>query len=167
MSAGGLIFKRKESKVFFAMQKDSYGHWTFPKGHVRRGESYRQTAVREIEEELGLKNLRFVKPLGSIDIWFRDRYVFKGKLVRKFIHYFLFEARQDAQLTPLGSSEKGEKIEEVEWINIDDIWDYSEYDDMKPIVSKALRYFTKSDKISAYEGNIAQRCKKCRAGRGC
>ncbi|MBU4315306.1 NUDIX domain-containing protein [Patescibacteria group bacterium] len=143
VSSGGLIFKRTPDGVFFAMQKDSYGHWTFPKGHVRRGESYRQTAVREIQEELGLGGLRYIKPLGTIDIWFRDRFVFKGKLVRKFIHYFLFEAKQDAQLVPLITKDKGERIEEAKWINIKEIWEFSGYDDMKPIVSKALAYFQK------------------------
>lgn len=143
VSAGGLVYKRTSEGVKFAMQKDSYGHWTFPKGHVRKGESYKQTAVREIKEELGLGSLRFRKPLGTIDIWFRDRFVFKGKLVRKYIHYFLFEVDESAMLVPLQSTDKGEQIDEADWVDIKEIWELSGYDDMKPIVRKALQYFEK------------------------
>lgn len=143
VSAGGLVYKRTAQGILFAMQKDSYGHWTFPKGHVRKGESYKQTAVREIKEELGLSNLRFRKPLGKIDIWFRDRFVFKGKLVRKYIHYFLFEADPKSVLIPLQSSDKGEQIDEASWIPIQEVWEFSDYEDMNQIVKKALQYFEK------------------------
>src|SRR3989339_348233 len=143
VSAGGLIYKRTNQGVLFAMQKDSYGYWTFPKGHVRKGESYKQTAIREIKEELGLDKLQFRKPLGTIDIWFRDRFVFKGKLVKKFIHYFLFETSVDAVLVPLQSTKKGEQIKEAAWIPIKDVQELSGYDDLNPIVHKALQYFEK------------------------
>ena len=68
------------------MLKDSYGRWTFPKGHLDEGETTRQAAIREIEEEIGLGSLRAVAKLGTIDIWFRDRFKFKGKLIHKYIH---------------------------------------------------------------------------------
>jgi ADP-ribose pyrophosphatase YjhB (NUDIX family) len=144
VSSGGLVFKRVKGQVYFAMLKDSYNHWTFPKGHVRRGESYKQCAIREIEEELSLKGLRFIKPLGKIDIWFKDRYVFKGALIRKFIHYFLFEAPAKSDIILLVANKKGERIQDATWVNKNDIWEYSQYDDMKPIVRKALKYFEKS-----------------------
>ena len=34
------------------------GHWDFPKGHMERGETEIQTALREVEEETGLKDLK-------------------------------------------------------------------------------------------------------------
>ena len=108
---------------------------------MRKGESYRKAAVREIEEELGLKQLKYIRPLGNIDIWFRDRFVFKGKLVRKFIHYFLFEAPANAKLVPLKAKDQGEIIQAAEWVPIGQVWEQSSYEDMKPIVSRALQYF--------------------------
>ena len=82
------MFKRVHGLVYFAMVKDSYGKWAFPKGHVRQGESYKDGATREIFEEMGLEVSRMVCRLDTIDIWFRDRFVHKGKLVHKYIHYF-------------------------------------------------------------------------------
>jgi len=152
VSSGGIVFKRTPEGIVFAMQKDSYGKWTFAKGHVRKGESYRKTAIREIEEELGLKGLKFIKPLGRIDIWFRDRFVFKGKLVRKFIHYFLFEAPANAKLVPLKAKDKGEVVQAASWVPISQVRERSSYEDMRPIVRRAVQYFDKTKPVRRRKG---------------
>ena len=36
---------------------DLQGHWDFPKGHVDKGETEIETAIRELEEETGIKNI--------------------------------------------------------------------------------------------------------------
>ena len=98
------------------MVVDSYGKWAFPKGHVRDGEQYRAAAIREIGEEMGLLQLRLVARLDTIDIWFRDRYVHKGELIHKYIHYFLFEANKDAAVERPKPQEQGETIRAVGWV---------------------------------------------------
>ncbi|HSD50796.1 MAG TPA: NUDIX domain-containing protein, partial [Candidatus Methylomirabilis sp.] len=35
-------------------------HWDFPKGHIEAGEDPQITAVRELQEETGIRNARFV-----------------------------------------------------------------------------------------------------------
>lgn len=138
VSAGGLVFKRTPSGVYVAMLKDSFGNWTFPKGHIQKGESYIRGAAREICEETGLKKVRQVRKLGQIDIWFRDRFVFKGKLVHKYIHYFLFEAVGDTRLKKPEQKAKGERIRAVKWIPAHLVQKRSQYRDMKAIIKKAL-----------------------------
>jgi 8-oxo-dGTP pyrophosphatase MutT (NUDIX family) len=140
VSAGGLVLKKTRRGLLFAMVKDSYGKWTFPKGHVRRGESFQDAAAREVEEEVGLSNLRFVRKLDTIDIWFRDRYVYKGKLIHKFIHFFLFTAHPRARLRKPEIKETGEKIRGVAWVSAQEVMKRSNYKDMKPIIKKALDY---------------------------
>ncbi|KAL9986381.1 hypothetical protein ACROYT_G000520, partial [Oculina patagonica] len=58
-AAGLIIFRRRSFKGPFEylLLQTSYGrhHWTPPKGHVDPGESDLQTALRETEEESGLK----------------------------------------------------------------------------------------------------------------
>ncbi len=133
------MLQRVRGQVSFAMVVDSYGKWAFPKGHVRMGESYRSAAVREIGEEMGLAKLRFVARLDTIDIWFRDRYVHKGELIHKYIHYFLFEAPPDAILTKPESQEDGEQIQSVGWVPAAELATRSSYPDMVDIIEKALR----------------------------
>lgn len=141
VSAGGLVFKRTRTRVCFAMLMDSYGNWTFSKGHVRRSETYEETARREIGEELGLRSLKMVRRLGKIDIWFRDRFVFKGALVHKHIHYFLFEAPPGAKLSLSRRVKSDEHIKDVAWVPIEDVAERSHYPDLEPIVRRALGYF--------------------------
>ncbi len=142
VSAGGLAFKKTSRGILFAMVKDSYGKWTFPKGHVKRGESYQIAAAREVEEEVGLYNLRYLKDIGKIDIWFRDRYVFKGRLIHKFIYYFLFEAHPAARLRKPKLKNSGERIRDVSWIPVKQIVEQSSYKDMKPIIKRAMEFLS-------------------------
>ncbi len=121
------------------MVVDSYGKWAFPKGHVQGGESYREAAIREIREEMGLTGLRHIARLDTIDIWFRDRFVHKGTLIHKYIHYFLFEAPPQAKLIRPKSTGEGEKIRAVAWVPARQILRRSSYRDMLGIIKKALR----------------------------
>ena len=138
VSSGGFVFRRLRGRVEVVMLKDSYGRFTFPKGHVQAGESYVRGAQREIAEETGLKRVRYIRTLGHIDIWFRDRYVEKGKLIHKFIHYYLFEAPADAVVrlpTPIAG---GERIGDVLWVPLEEVYERSGYKDLRPIIRRAL-----------------------------
>ena len=133
-SAGGLVFKRTGRGIVFAMMVDSYGKWTFPKGHLEAGEQIEEAAARETLEELGLQEIRLIEYLGKIDIWFRDRFVKKGKLIHKNIHYFLFEAPMDALLEP----DPKERVQRAQWVPASRILQKSFYQDMVPIIEEAL-----------------------------
>lgn len=135
-SAGGVVFKRTPNGVRFALIHDPYGKWTFPKGHQEKGESLKETALRETREELGLGRLRLVRPLGRIEIWFRDRYRpdSKGALVHKYIHYFLFEAPGKAK----GQPQKKEKISHLTWVSPAQARKLNGYPDVRPLLEKAI-----------------------------
>lgn len=136
VSAGGVVFKRTPRGVQFALMKDSYGKWAFPKGHVEQNETREEAAARETLEELGLEQIRLLDELGTIDIWFRDRYEKKGTLIHKDIHYFLFEAPEDAQLHP----DPAQHAYEARWVSVGKLPRASSYRDMDPIIRKALAY---------------------------
>ncbi len=138
VSAGALVFRRGKDGIFLAMIKDPYGKWTFPKGHVRRGETLVEAAERECFEETGLRHLSRRRKLGTIDIWFRDRFVHKGRLIHKYIHYYLFEADAAAKVY-LPRHHDGEKIQEVAWVPVSELTEKSSYKDMKGIVRSALQ----------------------------
>ncbi len=148
---------------------DAYGKWTFPKGHVRRGESLQEAAQRECFEEMGLTRLRPVRKLGRIDIWFVDRFVHKGRLIHKFIYYFLFEASHEARVRKPAISAEGERITQVAWVPFEQMMERSTYKDLDAVLKAAVVHIQPvggRGKLGAYESNFAQGGQSTRKGRG-
>jgi 8-oxo-dGTP pyrophosphatase MutT (NUDIX family) len=88
VSAGGIVYRLNEPGPEFAIcGRDSDGVWGLPKGTPDPGESLEQTAVREVEEETGLK-VRVVDKIGVIEYWFSR----EGVRYHKWVHYYLMEA---------------------------------------------------------------------------
>ena len=60
------------------------GHWDFPKGHMEEGEKEIQTALRELEEETGIKNVKIIDDFrGKIHYFF----VRNGETISKIVVY--------------------------------------------------------------------------------
>lgn len=62
------------------------GHWSFPKGHPDLGETPKQTAERELNEETGLTIQRFLSPDPFIENYF---FTLRGERISKSVHYFM------------------------------------------------------------------------------
>lgn len=60
-AAGGIV-RRKDGKLLAIFRR---GKWDLPKGKVEKGEFYKQTALREVQEECGLKNIDVKKSLAD------------------------------------------------------------------------------------------------------
>ncbi len=131
MSAGGIIFRRRNgvAEVFFI--KDPFGRWTFPKGHQEAGETTVETAVREIKEETGLDQLTFIAPLGRTSFRFRRQ----GTVILKVVHLFLFEAPADAKEVLTGEG----AIYEGQWARTSEVFSVSGYKNLDKLLARALR----------------------------
>src|SRR5919197_4192451 len=87
VAAGGVVVRdRDATREVVLAARHSDGTWVFPKGTPDRGEELEDTAVREVEEETGLK-VRILAPIGSTDYWFAA----PGERVHKVVHFFLME----------------------------------------------------------------------------
>lgn len=84
------IFAVRNGEVLVIHQK-SGNHWTLSKGRPERGETPRQTAIRELKEETGLDIDRFL----SDRTFFTDYEVVKrdGRRMRKRVTYFVAEVK--------------------------------------------------------------------------
>lgn len=91
----GVIPLQKKGQAWwvFLIQHRAGGYWSFPKGHVENGESYQETASRELHEETALK----VKAWLEAPI-LQERYVFeRGQdKIDKTVYYFLAEVEGNA-----------------------------------------------------------------------
>lgn len=107
-SAGGIIYRKNGANFEFALILDSYGKWTFPKGHIEKGEKPEVAAKREVSEEIGLKNLKVNKLLEKIDYWFK----FENETYHKYVYFFLMGVGDNSELSPQTT-----EIKEAKWFS--------------------------------------------------
>ena len=90
-AAGGLVLNpNKEILFIFRSEK-----WDLPKGRIESGESIEEAAIREVEEECGIFNLKLVKPLiTTYHTYFQDG------LKLKETFWFLMTSDSEEVLVP-------------------------------------------------------------------
>ena len=87
VSAGGIIVTKSNGRWFVLVMKDMNNNWTFPKGKTEKGESLEETALREIQEEVGVTSLSKIADLTPSHYWY-----FRNGSIKKTVHYFLFQS---------------------------------------------------------------------------
>ena len=104
--AGGGKVINDRGEVLFIYRNDK---WDLPKGKVGRRESIDKGAVREVEEETGVKDVQIVKPL---EITY---HIFKrsGRYKIKITYWFEMRTSYDGPLIP----QENEGITDVKWLN--------------------------------------------------
>lgn len=112
-------------------QHSQHHGWVFPKGligdHVK-GESKEETALREVEEETGVKG-KVINPLTPETYW----YVWEGQKIKKTVYYYLMGyvsgdiANHDLEM------------ENVEWIDSKDVEKRLTYSSDKKIWKEASK----------------------------
>ena len=109
-AAGGLV-NNPEGDILFIKR---LGKWDLPKGKMEKGESREESAVREIEEETGLKDVELVQFINTTYHIYVER---NGEKVLKCTHWF--EMNFNGEDTSKPQIEEG--ITEVAWKNTSQI----------------------------------------------
>lgn len=132
--AGAVVYAKEGDEVYLALVHDIFGHWTLSKGHLEEGEDEVKGVERAVGEEFGIK-VEAKEKLGSNE--YIASHPEKGKL-RKQVVYFLAEAKfEDLKLEKTGG------LDDAKWFKLADILDLNIYDDILPIVTKAINLLLK------------------------
>ena len=109
IAAGGKVINNKSEILFIYRNKK----WDLPKGKAEKNENISETALREVEEETGIKNLSILKPLD------KTYHIFKraGKNYLKTTYWFEMKSDFNGKFKP----QKKEGITRVEWIAIENL----------------------------------------------
>ena len=91
-AAGGKVLNLK-NEVLFIYRFDK---WDLPKGKLEKGESIKDCAIREVEEECGVRNLTINKPLETTYHVFER----KNKTILKITYWFLMKTDFSGVLIP-------------------------------------------------------------------
>ena len=114
--------------------RDRYGQWGLPKGHLEDGESSKQAALREVNEETGLSDLELSEQLGVTDWSFRA----KGGVVHKSGTFYLMYSEEG---DPMPQLEEG--ITECVWVPAHEACSKIKYKNLHQILQKAQRVLTR------------------------
>ncbi len=125
-AAGGVVWRRTSShkvKVLL-VHRPRYDDWSLPKGKLDAGESARDAALREVEEETGLR-CRVGEELSELR--YKDR---KGRAKR--VRYWAMQAVD-------GSFEPNDEVDEVRWVPLDDVAGVLSYEHDADVVDELRR----------------------------
>jgi 8-oxo-dGTP diphosphatase len=118
LAAGGLVLRDGRVAV---VHRPRYDDWSLPKGKLDEGEDFEQAALREVEEEIGLK-CRLRRTLG--DTTYRDR---KDRL--KLVRYFEMWP-ESGKFTP------NDEVDEVRWLPIGEAAGLLTYEFDRALIAK-------------------------------
>ncbi|MCH8049858.1 transcription antitermination factor NusB [Patescibacteria group bacterium] len=134
---GAVVYARDKDEVYLALVHDVFGHWTLSKGKLESDEDVKEGTIREIMEEMGLK-ITIKEKLGENEYVANDPEIGKK---RKHVTYFLAESDfTEIKLGPSGG------LDDAKWFKMVDILDLNFYDDMLPIVTKAVNILLAKNK---------------------
>jgi len=132
--AGAVVYAYNEGNIYFAFVHDVFGYWTLSKGGIEEGEDEEKGAIREIKEEINL-DIDVKELLG------RNEYIAshpeKGK-IRKQVVFFLAESKYEE---PVLEKDSG-GLDDVKWFPLEDITSLKMYENMIPLLTKAVRILT-------------------------
>ncbi|WP_340695304.1 NUDIX hydrolase [Hydrogenobacter thermophilus] len=121
-SAGGVLIK--DGKILLV--KNPSGVWTFPKGIVEQGESTEDAALREVEEETGIRG-EILQKIGEIEYF----YMREGERIKKKVVYFLMKYKS-------GEPKASWEVVDAKFFPLEDAKKLVKYKGDKEILKKAL-----------------------------
>jgi ADP-ribose pyrophosphatase YjhB (NUDIX family) len=126
-AAGGLV-QNKEGAILAIFRR---GKWDLPKGKVEKGEFYTQTALREVQEECGLKQIEIGKHLMDTFHIYTENGI---KIFKRTVWYNML-LTDDVMPVPQTS----EDITEVKWFDYNTIGEVikNTYASLKDIFTNA------------------------------
>ncbi len=99
-AAGGVVLD-DEGRVVL-VHRPRYDDWSLPKGKLDPGESFEEAALREVEEETGMR-CRLLDELDPVE--YRDN---KGR--EKLVRYWLMAVERDPGFAP------NDEVDELRWV---------------------------------------------------
>ncbi len=108
-AAGGLVLSNKRELLLIKR----LGKWDLPKGKLEAGETRRTGAIREVQEECGIKGVKIIKSLKSS----YHVYPINNSWALKTSYWYLMQYEGKEKLVP----QLEENITEAVWVNFKNI----------------------------------------------
>lgn len=122
-SIGAVVYNGNE----FLILKYGMGHWGLVKGNVEKGEDKKETILRELEEETGIKDAEIMDNFEEKTEYY---YTLKGEKIHKRVTYLLLSVNtKEVKLSYEHTDYK--------WLPFEEAIAQLDYDDVKKALTKA------------------------------
>ena len=108
IAAGGLV-TNPQGQILWIFRR---GFWDLPKGKLDQGETIQTCAVREVEEETGIKNIRLHDLLKFTNHTYFDTHLNQEVVKRTYWFHMTIPTEQK------GIPQATEDIEKIEWYSL-------------------------------------------------
>lgn len=125
IAAGGVVVCGENGLVLLIKRN---GVWDLPKGKLESGETIPECAVREVEEETGLKGLSITTSLCKT----YHEYNQKGKIVGKTTYWYLMEGEEIFRQSLSPQTEEG--ITNLKWEKLENSRKKVGYDNLLKVI---------------------------------
>lgn len=134
-SAGILIFRQLEDGREYLLLHYPGGHFDFPKGHMEKDETERETALRELKEETGIDNITWIEGYRE-----KIHYVYRRgpNMMSKDVIFFLARTRQKKII--ISFEHKGSL-----WLPYKDALEKLTFASAKELLKKAEKFLKKGE----------------------
>lgn len=140
ISVGALIFRKEKGINYLLLYKEANENynslWVFPRGNIEEKESEMETAKREIFEETGIKDLKFVDGFKEKIFWFYKK---DGKIIYKEAMFFLAE-------TKIKEVKLSEEHNDYKWCKLKEAMKLLKFKNVKEILEKADKFLKENRK---------------------
>src|SRR5688572_6982560 len=128
--AGGVVFRELDDHVEYLLVRanSAQREWVLPKGHIERGESTRDAAVREVLEEAAVR-AKIVAVLDVIEYTLRDQ--------RITVQFYLMRALRDDVASAHDAPAAAER--EFAWVRVEEAQQRLAYDTYRQLLAAAER----------------------------
>jgi ADP-ribose pyrophosphatase YjhB (NUDIX family) len=133
-AAGGLVRKKEKFLMIYRLKK-----WDLPKGKREKNENYKETAVREVEEETNI-SVKLGKKICTT--W--HTYTMNKRAMIKKTRWYLMDCADDSKMKPAAE----EDIEELRWMTRKEVYHALEHS-YKSISYVFEQYYKKIELKSA------------------
>lgn len=140
-SAGAVIYYVDKEKIYFLLLQNTLKktYFGFPKGHIEENEKIEECVKREIEEEVNLKDIKFIPGFKYEMNWF---FKFENEIIRKNAVFLLVKvSKQEA-----GKVKINHENEAFFWLEYGDAVEKMKIKDNKELLVKAYNFVKNYEK---------------------
>lgn len=132
VSCGAIIFRENSERKFLLLLNGKY--FKFVTGRIEKGEEEKDTVKREIEEETGITDIKFIDGFREI---YNFTYKLKGDLILREIVLYLVETKtEDVRISYEHDSFK--------WLTFEEAIELIKFKNMKELLIKANDFINSS-----------------------